>query len=97
VLNGKNRYTVGLEKLDKAASQIAVMREEIEYLQPFLMVSAANIKELMVTVEKESAEAAIVSSDSRRFPRFHIYSPDCKISHDCTFSHRSLKLYRQLL
>ncbi|KAI5736725.1 hypothetical protein M8J76_006447 [Diaphorina citri] len=66
VLNGKNRYTVGLEKLDKAASQIAVMREEIEYLQPFLMVSAANIKELMVTVEKESAEAAIVAEGVKK-------------------------------
>lgn len=53
---------MGLEKLDKAASQIAIMREEIEYLQPHLEVSAENIRELMITVEKESLEAAVVSS-----------------------------------
>lgn len=52
---------MGLEKLDKAASQIAIMREEIEYLQPHLEVSAENIRELMITVEKESSEAAVVS------------------------------------
>lgn len=38
------------------------MREEIEYLQPHLEVSAENIRELMITVEKESSEAAVVSS-----------------------------------
>uniref|UniRef100_A0A8D8WAB7 Dynein heavy chain 7, axonemal n=2 Tax=Cacopsylla melanoneura TaxID=428564 RepID=A0A8D8WAB7_9HEMI len=61
VLMGKIRYTVGLEKLDKAASSIAVMREEIDYLQPVLEVNAASIKELMITVEKETSEAAVVS------------------------------------
>ncbi|XP_050419254.2 dynein axonemal heavy chain 7, partial [Patella vulgata] len=60
VMKQKNRYEVGLEKLDSAASQVAVMQKELTDLQPQLVEASKEVAEIMVTVERESIEVAKV-------------------------------------
>lgn len=57
---GQKRYEVGLEKLQSAGSEVAVMQLALEALQPQLVVAQAKVEETMKIVEAESAEAAEV-------------------------------------
>ncbi|XP_030856161.1 dynein heavy chain 3, axonemal-like [Strongylocentrotus purpuratus] len=52
----KNRYMVGLEKLDFAASQISVMQEELTALQPKLIENSKETDKLIVIVQEETQE-----------------------------------------
>lgn len=54
----RQRYVVGLEKLQSAASQVTVMQKELTELQPQLVVASKEVDEIMVAVEKESIEVA---------------------------------------
>lgn len=54
----KRRYEVGLEKLDSAASQVALMQSELEALQPQLREASKQVDEMMVVIQKESLEVA---------------------------------------
>ncbi|GFR74517.1 axonemal dynein heavy chain protein [Elysia marginata] len=54
-MKAKRRYLVGLEKLAFASSQVATMQEELELLQPQLVVSAEETNRMMVIIESESA------------------------------------------
>ncbi|XP_035226897.1 dynein heavy chain 3, axonemal-like isoform X2 [Stegodyphus dumicola] len=56
LLNQRNRYIVGLEKLDFAASQIAIMQDQITALQPELVKKAEEIESLMVVIEAETVD-----------------------------------------
>ncbi|XP_071037846.1 dynein axonemal heavy chain 3 [Parasteatoda tepidariorum] len=56
LLTQRNRYVVGLEKLDFAASQIAVMQDQITALQPELIKKAEEIENLMVVIESETVD-----------------------------------------
>ncbi|KAF8787359.1 Dynein heavy chain 3 like protein [Argiope bruennichi] len=56
LLNQKNRYVVGLEKLDFASSQIAIMQDQITALQPELTKKAQEIEQLMVVIESETVD-----------------------------------------
>ncbi len=56
ILNMKQRYTTGLEKLEFAASQVSVMQKELVDLQPKLVETSKNVAALMVRVEKETVE-----------------------------------------
>ncbi|CAL8240697.1 unnamed protein product [Merluccius merluccius] len=58
VMSLKRRYEVGLEKLASAAAQVATMQVELEALQPQLRVASREVDELMVEMERESAEVA---------------------------------------
>ena len=58
---GKSRYEVGIEKLDHAASEVSVMQEDLVALQPQLVVAANQVQEMVIKVEKESADVAEVS------------------------------------
>uniref|UniRef100_UPI00398F1DFB dynein axonemal heavy chain 7 isoform X1 n=2 Tax=Pristiophorus japonicus TaxID=55135 RepID=UPI00398F1DFB len=58
VVKMKRRYEVGLEKLDSAASQVAIMQVELEALQPELIVASFAVDEMMVMIEKESIEVS---------------------------------------
>ncbi|RZF38562.1 hypothetical protein LSTR_LSTR006157 [Laodelphax striatellus] len=60
VMNGKKRYEVGLDKLNKAASEVSVMQDDLVKLQPALQVAAQNVKDILVKVEEESADVAKV-------------------------------------
>ncbi|XP_062999548.1 dynein axonemal heavy chain 3 [Elgaria multicarinata webbii] len=52
----RNRYLVGLQKLDFAASQVAVMQKELTALQPELIKTSAETEKMMVHIEKETVE-----------------------------------------
>ncbi|KAL4685743.1 hypothetical protein H8959_001340, partial [Pygathrix nigripes] len=58
VMKMKKRYQVGLEKLDSASSQVATMQMELGALQPQLKVASKEVDEMMIMIEKESAEVA---------------------------------------
>lgn len=52
----KNRYVVGLEKLEFAASQVSVMKDELIALQPKLVVTSAETEKLMVKIAQDTVE-----------------------------------------
>ncbi|XP_053363484.1 dynein axonemal heavy chain 7-like [Clarias gariepinus] len=58
VMQLKQRYEVGLEKLNSAESQVTVMKDELEELQPKLGVASKKVDEMMVVIEHESLEVA---------------------------------------
>ena len=51
---------MGLEKLGSAASQVSVMQKDLSDLQPQLVDASRQVDEMMVVIEKESAEVASV-------------------------------------
>ncbi|XP_070188303.1 dynein axonemal heavy chain 7-like isoform X3 [Littorina saxatilis] len=60
VVKQKRRYEVGLEKLESAAGQVAVMQKELTDLQPQLVVASKEVSEIMIVIEKDSIEVAKV-------------------------------------
>ncbi|XP_024913275.1 dynein heavy chain 3, axonemal-like [Cynoglossus semilaevis] len=65
----RNRYIVGLEKLDFAASQVSVMQQELTALQPDLIKTSAETDQMMIKIEGETVEVdakkEIVSADEK--------------------------------
>ncbi|MBN3303948.1 DYH3 protein, partial [Amia calva] len=65
----RNRYLVGLEKLDFAASQVSVMQKELTALQPELIKTSADTEKMMVKIEQETVEVdakkELVSADEK--------------------------------
>ncbi|XP_035261919.1 dynein heavy chain 3, axonemal [Anguilla anguilla] len=65
----RNRYIVGLQKLEFAASQVSVMQQELTALQPELIKTSAETDEMMVKIEKETVEVdakkELVSADEK--------------------------------
>ena len=59
-MKGKRRYEVGLEKLESAASQVSVMKQELTDLQPQLVEASKEVDDIMVIIERESIEVAKV-------------------------------------
>jgi len=59
-MNAKRRYEVGLEQLNSAASQVSAMQRALTKLQPQLVEASKQVDEIMVVIEKESAEVAKV-------------------------------------
>lgn len=57
---GQKRYEVGLEKLQAAGAEVAIMQAALEALQPQLVVAQTKVEETVKIVEAESAEAAEV-------------------------------------
>ena len=53
----RQRYVVGLEKLEFAAGQVSVMQQELQELQPQLVQTSKETDELMVTIERDTVEA----------------------------------------
>ena len=56
ILSRKNRYVVGLEKLEFAASQVSVMKDELIALQPKLVETSAETEKLMVKIAEDTVE-----------------------------------------
>ncbi|XP_043257418.1 dynein axonemal heavy chain 3 [Colletes gigas] len=50
----QNRYETGLEKLDFAAGEIAVMKEELQALQPKLLAQSELSNKLMIKIEQDT-------------------------------------------
>ncbi|XP_035537407.1 dynein heavy chain 3, axonemal [Morone saxatilis] len=65
----RNRYIVGLQKLEFAASQVSVMQEELTALQPELIQTSAETDKMMVNIEGETVEVdakkELVSADEK--------------------------------
>lgn len=53
----RDRYTTGLEKLGNAAGQVAIMQVNLIDLQPDLQRLSAETENIMITIERETAEA----------------------------------------
>ncbi|XP_076243948.1 dynein heavy chain 3, axonemal [Calliopsis andreniformis] len=54
ITSQQTRYIVGLEKLDFAAEQIAVMKEELQALQPQLLAKSELSNKLMIRIEQDT-------------------------------------------
>ncbi|XP_048465622.1 dynein axonemal heavy chain 3 [Rhincodon typus] len=52
----RNRYLVGLEKLEFASSQVSVMQKELTDLQPELIKTSAETDKMMIKIEEETVE-----------------------------------------
>lgn len=50
----RNRYVIGLEKLEYAAGQIHLMQSELSILQPELMTTSTNTERLMIKIEQDT-------------------------------------------
>ncbi|KAL0984291.1 hypothetical protein UPYG_G00139540 [Umbra pygmaea] len=65
----RNRYIVGLEKLDFAASQVSIMQGELTALQPELIQTSAETDKMMLSIEKETvivdAKKELVLADEK--------------------------------
>ena len=63
----RNRYVIGLDKLNSTADQVKTMETELIALQPVLVNKTAEVNELMAQIKIDSAEAekvkAVVSVD----------------------------------
>lgn len=57
ITDKRDRYTTGLEKLDSAAGQVGIMQTNLIGLQPELQRIAAETEKIMITIERETAEA----------------------------------------
>lgn len=56
----KNRYVTGLEKLAFAASQVAVMQQELQSLQPELIQTSQETDSMMIKIEEETKDVDAV-------------------------------------
>lgn len=52
----RNRYIIGLEKLEFAASQVSIMQAELQDLQPELIKTSAETEKLMIKIEQDTVE-----------------------------------------
>jgi dynein heavy chain, axonemal len=50
------RYVVGLDKLQASAAAVAAMQDELTALQPQLVKTVGEVKELMQKIGKEKAQ-----------------------------------------
>jgi dynein heavy chain len=61
------RYLLGLEKLDFAADQVFVMQEELQELQPKLVIQSQLSDKLMIKIEQDTinveAKKEVVAAD----------------------------------
>lgn len=53
----RERYTTGLEKLENAAKQVGDMQQKLFDLQPKLKQLSDETEQIMVTIERDTAEA----------------------------------------
>ncbi|XP_065937642.1 dynein axonemal heavy chain 3 isoform X7 [Magallana gigas] len=60
ILTLKNRYIVGLEKLEFSESQVNVMQQELVELQPKLIQTSKETAELIEFISKESIEVEAI-------------------------------------
>jgi len=55
----KSRYANGLQKLEETAQQVSTMQEELEALQPKLVIAQAETDEKLTMVKTKQAEADV--------------------------------------
>lgn len=57
ITSKRERYTVGLEKLDSAATQVTNMQQKLFDLQPKLEQLSDETEQIMVNIERDTAQA----------------------------------------
>ncbi|XP_034748215.1 dynein heavy chain 3, axonemal isoform X1 [Etheostoma cragini] len=78
----RNRYIIGLQKLEFAASQVSVMQEELTALQPELIQTSAETDKMMVKIEAETVEV-----DAKK----ELVSADEKVANDAAAAAQAIK------
>ena len=58
LLTLRNRYLVGLEKLEFASAQVTVMQQELTELQPELIQTSKETESLITIIAAETEEVA---------------------------------------
>uniref|UniRef100_A0A5S6LE06 Protein MCM10 homolog n=1 Tax=Xenopus tropicalis TaxID=8364 RepID=A0A5S6LE06_XENTR len=78
----RNRYMVGLEKLEFASSQVSVMQKELTALQPELIKTSAETEKMMIKIEKETIEV-----DAKK----ELVSADEKVANEAAAASKAIK------
>ncbi|KAM8960487.1 dynein axonemal heavy chain 3 [Pelodytes ibericus] len=78
----RNRYLVGLEKLDFASSQVSVMQKELTALQPELIKTSAETEKMMIKIERETVDV-----DAKR----ELVSADEKVANEAAAASKAIK------
>ena len=68
----KKRYEVGLDQLQLASSQVSVMQRQLTELQPQLKDASKQVDDMMVVIERESAEVSKVEKVSAMKASVHL-------------------------
>jgi dynein heavy chain len=63
ILTLKDRYVIGIEKLEMSEGQVANMQKELTDLQPKLIKTREETEELIAIIEKEAAEVDAVKQN----------------------------------
>lgn len=58
LLTQRNRYLVGLEKLEFASAQVTVMKQELTELQPELIQTSEETEHLIMKIGEDTEEVA---------------------------------------
>lgn len=70
ILSLKERYVIGLEKLEASETQINIMQRELTDLQPIMKAKSLETEELIKIIEKEASEVdkvkQVVEADKER-------------------------------
>ncbi|XP_047461369.1 dynein axonemal heavy chain 3 [Mugil cephalus] len=82
VNTARNRYIIGLQKLEFAASQVSVMQQELTALQPELIQTSAETDKMMVKIEGETVEV-----DAKK----ELVSADEKVANDAAAAAQAIK------
>lgn len=56
IVAARQRYKVGLEKLEFTSSQVNIMQEELTNLKPTLVKTVEDTNKLMATAEREKTQ-----------------------------------------
>uniref|UniRef100_A0A8C5QWI6 Dynein axonemal heavy chain 3 n=3 Tax=Leptobrachium TaxID=161697 RepID=A0A8C5QWI6_9ANUR len=78
----RNRYLVGLEKLEFASSQVSIMQKELTALQPELIKTSAETEKMMIKIEKETLDV-----DAKR----EVVSADEKVANEAAAASKAIK------
>ncbi|XP_053327633.1 dynein axonemal heavy chain 3 [Spea bombifrons] len=78
----RNRYLVGLEKLEFASSQVSVMQKDLTALQPELIKTSAETEKMMLKIEKETVDV-----DAKR----ELVSADEKVANEAAAASQAIK------
>lgn len=63
ILTMKDRYVIGIEKLELSESQVALMQTELTELQPQLIKTSEETEELIKIIEKDASEVDVVKQN----------------------------------
>ena len=70
IIKLRERYVIGIEKLEMSEDQISIMQKELNELKPQMIKASRETEELIVIIEREAGEVdavkQIVEADKER-------------------------------